>query len=180
MNQETALKSENPMRSIRLEKVTLNAGTGGDMQKLEKYKAILEKVTGRKSMTVITSKRTTFGVPKKKPISAMVTVRGRSARELLERLLHAVENKLKVSQFDSQGNFSFGVAEYINIPGIKYDADIGILGFDVAVTLERPGFRVKRRRLRRRSIGKDHMITREEAMEWARKNFNAKVIEKEE
>ncbi len=175
-----AVKTENPMHAIMLEKITLNTGAGGDVQKLEKYKKILERITGgQKIMTVITQKRTTFGVPRRKPISAIVTLRGEKTKGLLEKLLQAVENSLKVSQFDSEGNFSFGVVEYINIPGIKYDPDIGILGFDVCVTLKRPGFRVKRRKIRPVKIGKHHRITRQEAMEWVSKNFNVKIIEKE-
>lgn len=103
------------------------------------------------------------------------TLRGQEAMEFLKKVLQALENRLKDSQFDSSGNFSFGIHEYINIPGIKYDPDVGILGMDVAVTLERPGFRVRKRRLRPGKIGKSHLIKKEEAIEWARKNLGVEV-----
>ena len=54
MNQEASLKTENPMRKIRLGKITLNAGAGMDTAKLEKSKAILEKITTKKTITIIT------------------------------------------------------------------------------------------------------------------------------
>jgi len=73
-----------------------------------------------------------------------------------------------------------GVAEYISIPGIKYDPEIGIVGMDVCVTLERPGFRIKKRRIKPRKVGKKHRISKEEAMAWAGRALNIKVTEEEE
>lgn len=158
----------NPMMQVRLEKVALNMGSGTSTQRLEASKKILEKLTGRKVMITKTRKRTTFNVPKNKPIGAMVTVRGGAAAALLKRLMQANENLIAPSQFDRTGNFSFGVKEYIHVPGMTYEPTIGIVGLDVAVTLERRGFRVKRKGLGRGVIGKNHRITPEEALTWAR------------
>jgi large subunit ribosomal protein L5 len=165
----------NPMKEIRLAKVTVNMGVGAETAKLEKSKKMMQTVTGKKIVVTSTHKRSTFGVPKGKPIGAKTTLRGADAMGFLKKVLHALENRLKASQFDSNGNFSFGIHEYINIPGIKYDPDVGILGMDVAVTLERPGFRVKKRKLRPGRIGKSHLIKKEDAIEWARKNLNVEV-----
>jgi len=165
----------NPMREIRLEKVTVNMGAGADAAKLEKSKKIIYTLTKKKIVITSTHKRSTFGVAKNKPIGAKTTLRGADALDFLKKVLQGVENKLKVSQFDTNGNFSFGIHEYINIPGVKYDPDVGILGMDVAVTLERPGFRVKKRKIRPGRIGHSHLITKEEAMEWARKNLNVTI-----
>jgi len=170
----------NPMREVRLEKVTINLGAGESGPKLEKAKTILEKITGRKVVITRTRKRTTFGMPKKRPIGVKVTIRGQEALQIVKKLLQAVDNKLRPAQFDRQGNFSFGIAEYINIPGIKYDPDVGILGMDVCVTLERPGFRIKRRAIRKKKIGKKHRITPKEAMEFARQALGAIITEGEE
>ena len=163
------------MKTIKLEKLTINMGAGEPGPKLDKSKAIMEKITGKKVVVTRTHKRTTFGGAKKRPIGVKVTIRGRDAMELLGRLLQAVENRLNPTQFDSSGNFSFGINEYIHIPGIKYDPDVGILGMDVCVTLERPGFRVKRKRTRQGKIGKNHIITPAESMDWARKNFGIEI-----
>jgi large subunit ribosomal protein L5 len=169
----------NPMKEIRLEKVTVNMGVGADAAKLEKCKKIMRTLTGKTIVVTSTHKRSTFGVPKGKPIGAKTTLRGQEAIDFLKKVLQGVENRLKESQFDTNGNFSFGIHEYINIPGVRYDPDVGILGMDVAVTLTRPGFRVRKRRLRPGKVGKSHLITKEEAIEWTRKNLKVDVATKE-
>jgi large subunit ribosomal protein L5 len=165
----------NPMREINLEKVTINLGAGEAGPKLEKSQKILETISGNKIIITTTHKRTTFGGAKRRPIGVMTTLRNEQARELLIRLLQAVDNKLKKSSFDKNGNFSFGIVEYIHIPGIKYDPDVGILGMDVAVTLTRPGYRIKDRRLRPGKIGHNHRIKPEESVEWVKKEFGVKI-----
>jgi large subunit ribosomal protein L5 len=165
----------NAMREIRLDKLTLNMGAGESGPKLEKSQKIMKKITGNAVMITKTSKRSTFGVAKGRPIGAMTTLRGQAARQLLEKLLQAVEGKLKKKSFDRNGNFSFGIKEYINIPGIKYDPEVGILGMDVCVTLRRPGYRVKDRMIRPAPVGSSHRIKPEEAQEWMKKEFGIKV-----
>jgi len=157
-------------KDVFLEKITLNMGAGDNTQQLENSKKVLEKLSGKKVVLIKTKKRSTFGTPKNRGIGVKVTLRGREAADMLERLRKAIENKIKPTQFDSQGNFSFGVKEYIHIPGINYDPDIGILGLDVAVTLQRIGFRVSKRRIRPGRVGKNQLISKEESMEWAKKN----------
>ena len=92
------------------------------------------------------------------------------------RSIQAKENKIEATKFDNNGNFSFGIAEYIDIPDVDYDPDIGILGFDVAVTLERPGYRVRKRKYRQQKVGKDHIIKAEEAIEWVKREFGIEVV----
>ena len=55
--------------------------------------------------------------------------------------------------FDETGNLSFGFAEYIDVEGIQYDPEIGVIGFNVAVTFERPGYRIKQRVYKKCKIG---------------------------
>jgi len=43
----------------------------------------------------------------------------------------------------------------------------------VCITLTRPGFRIKRRRLRQGKIGRDHRISKEDAITFMKQNFNA-------
>lgn len=162
------------MREIRIEKVVLNVGCGGDKEKIERAKKLLKMLTGRKPFITLSKRRSTFGIAKGKPVGVKVTLRGEAAERMLKLALTAVENKLKAQQFND-GNFSFGVAEYIEMANVKYDHEIGMLGFDVTVSLERPGFRVKRRRVKRSKVGKRHKISSEEAMEWA-KSFGIEII----
>jgi len=165
----------NPMREIRIEKVTLNIGCGSDTQKLERAKKFLETVTGQKPLITRTHKRTSFGMARKKPIGVKLTLRKEKAEKFLKDALEAVNNKLKQKQINA-GIFSFGIKESIDLPNVKYDPDIGILGLDVCVTLERPGFRVKKRKIRQDKIGKKHLITKQETIDWLKKNFEVDII----
>jgi large subunit ribosomal protein L5 len=164
---------ENPMRKIRIEKITLNIGCGTEKNPKNAAK-LLEIITEQKPVITKTHKRTTFGMAKNKEIGARVTIR-KGCEELLKRLLQAVGNKLKESSFDEYGNFAFGIPEYILIPGMSYDPYMEMFGLDVCVTLERPGYRVKKKRLSKK-LGKNHVITKQEAIEWVKKNFNVEIV----
>lgn len=164
----------NPMREIRINKVTINIGCDESGEKLERAKKLLHSLTKKKIYTTRTSHRTTFGISKGRPIGCKVTLRGKEAEEFLKKALDAIDKKLSKRIFDAQGNFSFGIKEHIDIPGVKYDPDIGIYGMDVCVTLERRGFRVARKRIKNK-LGSEHRIRPEEASEWVVKNFGANV-----
>lgn len=165
----------NPMREIRIEKVTLNIGCGADKEKLEKAKKLLEKITEQKPVITRTHKRTTFGMARRRPIGVKMTLRKEKAKKILSDVFKAVDNKIKSNQINA-GNFSIGIREYIDLPNTNYDPDIGILGMDVSVTLERPGYRVKRRKRKKAKIGKKHIITKEETINWI-KNLGVEIIE---
>ncbi len=165
----------NPMRNIRIDKLTVNMGCGDDRDRMERSKKLLETLTKQKVVITITKKRTTFGMAKRRPIGCKILLRGVDAEEFLKKALEANGKKLSNNIFDKQGNFSFGVKEHIEMPGIKYDPDIGILGMDVCVTLERPGFRVKRKK-KSSKIGKTHRITQEDAKEWLVKNYGVELL----
>jgi large subunit ribosomal protein L5 len=153
------------MREIRIEKVTINVGCGGDLDKIERAKKLLELLTNQKPVITVSKKRSTFGIAKGKPVGVKVTLRKKKAEEFLKKVLEAKKNTISSKQI-SDGNFSIGVAEYIELPGVKYNHDIGNLGFDVCVTLERPGYRVKRRKVKKANIGKKHIINKEDVIQW--------------
>lgn len=165
----------NPLREIKIEKVTLNIGCGNDLPKIEKAKKLLENLTGRKPLITLSRKRSTFGVTKGKPMGVKVTLRKKKAEEFLRLIFQSLENKLKPSQFDSRGNFNIGIKEYIELPGIKYLHEVGMLGLDVSVALERFGYRIKRRRIQKRKIPSKHKINKDEAINWVKEKFGVKV-----
>lgn len=168
----------NPMKSIRIEKVTLNIGAGKDQARLDKGLALLNSITNGTPIKTITSKRIQeWGLRPGLPIGCKITLRKGKAVKILPRLLNAVDNKLREKQFDGNGSIAFGIHEYIDIPGVKYDPKIGIMGFEVCITLERPGYRVKRRRILTRKIPARHRISKHEAIEFMSNNFNIKVGE---
>ena len=107
----------------------------------------------------------------------MTTIRGQRATESLNRLLSAKEMKVLEKSFDDGGNFSFGIKEHIEIPGIKYDPEIGIWGLNVSVALDRPGYRIKSRRRLPKKIGKRQRVTKTDAIEYARNVIRVEVVE---
>ena len=155
----------NPMLRPRIAKVTVNIGVGESGERLQKAARVLEMLTGQKP-SVRRAKRTIrdFGIRKGEPIAVMVTLRRERAIEFLRKALQAVGNKLRASQFDEFGNVAFGIKEHITIPGVRYDPEIGVFGMDVVVTVERPGYRVARRRRARSRIPRRHRVTKEESM----------------
>lgn len=170
-------ETDNPTRAVRLEKVVINIGCGGDADSIERAKKLLAMLTdNRKSVVTLSKRRSTFGLTKHKPVGVKVTLRGKQAMDFLKLSFAGVDDRLNASQFTDEGNFNFGVKEYIEMPGIKYRHDIGMLGFDVTVSLRRAGFRVKHRRIQNRKIPTKHKIKKEEAMKWARDNFGVVII----
>jgi len=170
---------DNAMREIRVEKVTLNIGTGEAGQKLENAKTLLNRLTGRTPVTTLAKVRNpTWRIKKGDPIGAKVTVRGKEGEELLRKALEAVDKKIKKYSFDGHGNVSFGIHEYIDFPGAKYDPKIGVLGFDVCVTLGRRGKRViRRRRMMARKLGAKQRISRDEAIAFMSERFGVELTE---
>ena len=166
------------MREVRIEKVTLNIGCGKDQTKLDKAVELLKSISGAVPVKTFTQKRIQeWGLRPGLPIGTKVTLRKKAAAEMLKRLLDAREYKLVDSQFDENGNLSFGVHEYIDIPGTKYDPKIGIMGLQACITLERPGFRIKRRKVFQKRIPKRQRVSKEESINFMRKNFNIKMGE---
>ncbi len=170
----------NPMKQIRVDKITLNIGVGSPGDKLEKAMKLLKSITGAKSVATTTNKRIpTWGVRPNLQIACKVTVRGKRAEEILINLLKAVDGKILRRKFDNYGNFSFGIAEYIDIPLVEYDPSIGVIGLEVAVTLARPGFRIKNRSVMKRKIPNSHRINNEEAIQFVKEKFKISVGDEE-
>ena len=166
----------NPLRIVRIEKVTLNIATGKSGEPLEKAKKVLIQLTEKTPATKRAKKAIKdFGVRKGEPIAAVVTLRGKDAGEFLRRALDAVSNKVNESSFDDYGNFSFGIKEHIEIPGTRYVPELGIFGATVHVTLGRPGYRIRSRGIRRAKIGRSHYVSRDDAVQFMRNNFGTNI-----
>jgi len=165
------------MKAITLNKIVLNMGVGKSGDAIEIAKLALDQISGKKSCAREAKEtQRDWGVRKGEPIGVAVTIRGKDAIALLKRLFEAKGNKIKASSFDDFGNISFGIKEHIDIPGIKYEPKIGILGLDVAVTLARPGFNIRFRSRHKAKIGKTHRISREEAQEFLTREFGVEIV----
>jgi len=167
----------NPMREIRIEKVTLSIGVGEGGDKLLKAEKVLEEIAGRKPIRTIAKKTIRdFGIRQGEPVGCKVTLRGEAAEATLKRLLGAVEKRLNKTTFDNHGNFSFGIKEHIDILGVKYDPEIGVFGMDVSVALCRPGYRIKYRRQEKRMIPRAHRVTKDESINFVSGKLGIQVI----
>ena len=166
-----AEKEKNIMRTVKIEKVVLSVGGTGDY--LAKGHKLLEIITKRKPATRISRKRIpTFGVRPGLETGTVVTVR-KNPEEILKKLLAATENTLRRKQI-SENNFSFGVKEYIEIPGMEYNREIGIMGLDVTVTFKRTGRRVSLKKIKKGKIPKRQVITKEEIIKFMEDNFQTR------
>ena len=171
MSQQT----QNSMKKISLAKVVLNMGVGKSGDPIEIGKKTLTQITGKKPNERNAKKsQRDWGVRKGEPIGVAVTVRGNDAAELLKKLFDAKDNQIMGKAFDNEGNVSFGIKEHIDIPGIKYDPKIGILGLEVSISLVRPGFNIKLGK-RKAKIGKNHRITKNDATRFLTEEFGVKI-----
>jgi large subunit ribosomal protein L5 len=164
------------MRRINVDKVVINVGVGKSGEPIEKAKNALLELTSHQP-AVRGAKKTVrdFGIHKGEPIGVVVTLRRGPAIEFLKRVIAAKRNVLKASSFDNFGNISLGIHEHIDIPGTKYNPDIGIFGMDINVVLSRPGYRIARKSRRSSKIGKTHRINRDEAIEFFKQEYGVKV-----
>jgi large subunit ribosomal protein L5 len=171
-------KGYNEMQNIQIDKVVINIGVGEAGDKLMKAEKVLELLTHRKPIRTIS--RTTnrdLGIRKQMPIGCKVTLRKDPAVEFLKSAFWVKENRITGYSFDLEGNFSFGIPDYTDFSGMKYDPEIGIFGMDISVTMKRQGYRISRRKYKRRKVPHKNRITRKEVKEYVKKQFDVEVVE---
>jgi large subunit ribosomal protein L5 len=172
-------KAANKMREILVDKIVLNMGAGTEIANVEKAVTLLNRVSGKKAVKTFARKRIpTWKLRPGLPIGARVTIRGKESIELLKRLLAAADFAIPKRSY-TQNGFSFGVKEYVDVQGMKYDPKIGIIGFDVIVTLKRRGYSISRRKIKKARIAGAHVITAGDAEDWARTVLAVKEREEE-
>eukprot|EP00468_Gymnochlora_sp_CCMP2014_P004955 CAMPEP_0167749648 /NCGR_PEP_ID=MMETSP0110_2-20121227/5532_1 /TAXON_ID=629695 /ORGANISM="Gymnochlora sp., Strain CCMP2014" /LENGTH=175 /DNA_ID=CAMNT_0007634841 /DNA_START=27 /DNA_END=554 /DNA_ORIENTATION=+ len=170
-------KSTKSMKDIRIGKMVINCCVGESGDQLTRAERVLQELSGQQpvfSKARLTVR--TFGIRRNEKIACHVTVRGAKAEKILEKGLNVKEFELKTKNFSATGNFGFGIQEHIDL-GIKYDPQIGIFGMDFYIVLERPGFRVSRRKRLRSRIGLSHKITKEQAIDWFKTKFGGTVVD---
>lgn len=157
-------KGKNPMLNISIEKVVMSCGATGD--NLVKAKKLLEIISGNKAQVIASRKRIPdFAVRPGLEVGTRVTLRDQKAIDILKRLLGSIDNILKKKQV-SENHFSFGIEEYIEIPGMEYQRDIGIRGLNVTVVFARPGTRVKEKKIKVGKLPKRHHVSKQEIIKY--------------
>jgi len=163
----------NIMREINMEKVVLSVGGTGD--NLEKGVKLLKMLTGREPARMKSRKRIpSLGVRPKLEVGAVITIR-KNTEELLKKMLATNNNILRKSQI-SENCFSFGVKEYIEIPGVEYQRDIGIKGFDVTVVFKRAGKRIGLKKIKQGKVPKRNNVSKEEIIKFMEEKFKTNFI----
>jgi len=93
-------------------------------------------------------------------------------------MLVTIDNKLRRRQI-AKNQFSFGIKEYIEIPGLEYQRDIGMRGFDVTIVFKRSGRRVRLKKIKRGKVSLRQDITPNEIIKFMEEKYGVKFFGKE-
>ena len=168
----------NTMQEVMIDKVVVNIGVGQTGDRVNKAMKVIEMVTERKPTPTAAKKSVReFNVRPGMTIGTKVTLRKESAFTFLKKAFYAKDFKIATYSFDKQGNAYFGIPDYTEFEGMKYDPEIGIFGLDVAVVLKRKGgYRVRRRRIESKGLPATMKISKEESMKFLEENFKVNII----
>ena len=133
-----------PMQVPRLTKITLNMGVSeavADKKVMDNAVGDLTKIAGQKPVVTMSRKPIAgFKIRENMPIGCMVTLRGATMFEFLDRFvtisLPRVRDFRGISgrSFDGRGNYNVGVKEQIIFPEIEYDKIDAIRGLNISIT----------------------------------------------
>lgn len=127
----------------RLVKIVLNMGLGeatSNPKAIEHAVDELRNISGQQP--VVTKARQSIAVFKLRmgqKIGCMVTLRGNTMWEFLERLINVALPRIRdfkgisPRSFDGRGNFSMGITEQIIFPEINYDKIDRIRGLNISI-----------------------------------------------
>ncbi|MEK6871711.1 MAG: hypothetical protein AABX16_02305 [Nanoarchaeota archaeon] len=176
MKQNTELKEarHNIMRDISIEKMVIHCG--GIDEKLERSVKLLQKITKEKVFIKKSTKRIPdFGISPGKKSGCKVTIRDKEKiTQYLKRFFSAIDSKLSGRQF-TENQLCFGIKEYIEVPGLDYDREIGILGFEVMLVFKRAGKRTTLRKIKAGKFPRRQQVTPQEIREYIVKHFKVRV-----
>ena len=168
----------NRWRTVRIIKIVVNSGVGESGEPRTKAERVLQMVTRQKP--VPTRSKTTnrdFGIRQGQEIGTMVTLRGAVAKDFLDRALDARDRQLDPDSIDKTGNFAFGIGDYTDFAGMKYDPEIGIRGMDICVSIGRAGDRIRERRIAASRIPRYQRVSREETRRFLSEQFRVTFLE---
>ncbi|MEK8086038.1 50S ribosomal protein L5 [Aquabacterium sp. A3] len=132
------------MEVPRITKITLNMGVSeavNDKKVMDNAVGDLTKIAGQKPVVTKSKKAIAgFKIRENVPIGCMVTLRGVTMYEFLDRFvtisLPRVRDFRGISgrSFDGRGNYNVGVKEQIIFPEIEYDKIDAVRGLNISIT----------------------------------------------
>ena len=132
------------MEVPRITKITLNMGLGeaiNDKKVIEHAVGDLTKIAGQKPVVTKARKAIAgFKIRQGYPIGAMVTLRGQTMYEFLDRFITVALPRVRDFRgisgkaFDGRGNYNIGVKEQIIFPEIEYDKIDSLRGLNISIT----------------------------------------------
>ena len=132
------------MEVPRITKITLNMGLGeavNDKKVTEHAVGDLTKIAGQKPVVTKARKAIAgFKIRQGYPIGAMVTLRGQTMYEFLDRFITVALPRVRDFRgisgkaFDGRGNYNIGVKEQIIFPEIEYDKVDALRGLNISIT----------------------------------------------
>jgi len=132
------------MEVPRITKITLNMGLGeavNDKKIIEHAVGDLTKIAGQKPVVTKARKAIAgFKIRQGYPIGAMVTLRGQTMYEFLDRFITVAFPRVRDFRgisgkaFDGRGNYNIGVKEQIIFPEIEYDKIDSLRGLNISIT----------------------------------------------
>lgn len=133
---------KNMMEVPRISKVVLNIGVKeaiGDSKVLQAVEKSLTKIVGQKTVRTIAKKSIAgFKLREGMPIGVMVTLRGKSMYEFIDKLINLALPEVKDFQgisrkFDGRGNYNLGIKEWTIFPEIEYSVGSRMYGVNVTI-----------------------------------------------
>jgi large subunit ribosomal protein L5 len=135
----------NTFAAPKIEKITLNVGTGKnfrDVQKFEKVKSVLTTIAAQQPISVAAkSSIAQFKTRQGMTIALKVTLRGERMYDFLDRLISIALPRtrdfqgIESTKIDVKGNVNFGIKEQIIFPELSNE-ELGInFGMQVNITI---------------------------------------------
>ncbi len=138
----------NTMAVPKIEKIVLNMGLGEATQNsklLDPLVGDLAAIAGQKPVTTRAKKSiAAFKVREGMPIGAMVTLRGDSMYEFLDRLIQIGLPRVRdfrgvsTKSFDGRGNYTLGMRDQLIFPEIDYSKVEKLKGMNITIVTTAP------------------------------------------
>ena len=142
-----SLQKELSLKNIflvpKIEKIVVSTGIGDykeDDAAIKKITEELTKIVGQKPRLNLSRKAVSaFKLRIGQPVGLTVTLRGEKMYDFIDRLTNVALPRVRDFRglsnkgFDGQGNYAFGIKEYMIFPEVKYEDATRPFGFQVNI-----------------------------------------------